>query len=108
RELTAGFSRASRLLQQVFPLLLDWLSRGPDPDLGLLQLRTVASGVTEASALARAFRDSPAAAERTCCLLGPSRVVGAAVRRVPEFPALLADDAALAEAKPNDVLTQEA
>jgi [glutamine synthetase] adenylyltransferase / [glutamine synthetase]-adenylyl-L-tyrosine phosphorylase len=108
RELTAGFSRTSRLLQQLFPLLLDWLSRAPDPDLGLLQLRTVAGSAGQASALARAFRDSPAAAERTCCLLGSSRVVGTAMRRVPEFPALLADDAALAAAKSTATLTHEA
>jgi glutamate-ammonia-ligase adenylyltransferase len=108
RELTAGFSRTSRLLQQLFPLLLDWLSRAPDPDLGLLQLRTVASNAQQASALARAFRDSPAAAERTCSLLGSSRVIGTAMRRVPEFPALLADDAALAVTKSTAALTQEA
>jgi hypothetical protein len=26
-------------MQQVLPLMLDWLSQAPDPDLGLSQLR---------------------------------------------------------------------
>ncbi len=108
RELTAGYSRTSKLMQQLFPLLLDWLSRSPDPDLGLLQLRTVAEGDTRARALATAFRDSPTAAERTCFLLGSSRVVGQAMRRVPEFPALLETEAALTRPKDPGLLRTEA
>ena len=44
RELTRGLTRSSRLMQQLLPLLLDWLSETPDPDLGLLGLRKLASG----------------------------------------------------------------
>ena len=36
QELTKGFSRSSRLMQQLLPLLFGWLSDSPDPDLGLL------------------------------------------------------------------------
>ena len=32
------------MMQQLLPLLLDWLSASPDPDLGLLGLRRLASG----------------------------------------------------------------
>ena len=35
-ELTRGLTRSSRMMQQLLPLLLDWLSASPDPDLGLL------------------------------------------------------------------------
>ncbi len=35
-ELTQGLTRSSRLMRQLLPLVLDWLSRTPDPDLGLL------------------------------------------------------------------------
>ena len=35
-ELTRGLGRSSRLMRQLLPLLLDWLSATPDPDLGLL------------------------------------------------------------------------
>ena len=41
-ELTTGLTRSSRLMQQMLPLLLEWLSASPDPDLGLLGLRTLA------------------------------------------------------------------
>src|SRR6185503_11136296 len=35
-ELTRGLTRSSRLMQQLMPLLLEWLSDSPDPDIGLL------------------------------------------------------------------------
>ena len=41
RELTRGLSRSSRLMQQILPLLLGWLSESPDPDLGLLNVRNL-------------------------------------------------------------------
>ena len=41
-ELAQGLTRSSRLMGQMFPLLLDWLSVTPDPDLGLLGLRNLA------------------------------------------------------------------
>ena len=44
RELTKGLTRSSRLMQQMLPLLLGWLSESPDPDLGLLGLRVLAAG----------------------------------------------------------------
>ncbi|MGZ4150476.1 MAG: [protein-PII] uridylyltransferase family protein, partial [Actinomycetota bacterium] len=48
------------------------------------------------ASLAVTFRDAPGAAERTCHLLGASRVVGEALRRQPEFVDVLDDDEALA------------
>ena len=52
RELTRGLTRSSRLMQQLLPLLLDWLSASPDPDLGLLGLRNLASGPQRSMELA--------------------------------------------------------
>ena len=49
-DLAGGLTRSSRLMAQLLPLLLDWLSLSPDPDLGLLGLRNLA--VHRASALA--------------------------------------------------------
>ena len=43
-ELTRGLTRSSRLMRQLLPLVLDWLSRTADPDLGLLGLRRLADG----------------------------------------------------------------
>ncbi|MGH8978377.1 MAG: bifunctional [glutamine synthetase] adenylyltransferase/[glutamine synthetase]-adenylyl-L-tyrosine phosphorylase, partial [Acidimicrobiia bacterium] len=96
RELTAGLTRRSRVMQQLLPVLLEWLSAAPDPDLGLLQLRRLTEGYTRSSTVARRFRETPAAAERACRLLGSSRVLGLALHRQPEFLDALADDDVLA------------
>ena len=107
RELAYGLTRRSKLMQQLLPVILEWLSETPDPDLGLLQLRHLAEGPARSASLATTFRDAPVAAQRTCVLLGSSRVVGAALRRQPEFPDLLADDANLRE-KPRAELVADA
>ncbi|MDQ2651068.1 MAG: bifunctional [glutamine synthetase] adenylyltransferase/[glutamine synthetase]-adenylyl-L-tyrosine phosphorylase [Actinomycetota bacterium] len=75
-ELTRGLTRSSRMMQQLLPLLLDWLSASPDPDLGLLGLRRLATGERRSMGLAGAFRDSPEAARRLALLLGTSRWLG--------------------------------
>ncbi|HKY77455.1 MAG TPA: bifunctional [glutamine synthetase] adenylyltransferase/[glutamine synthetase]-adenylyl-L-tyrosine phosphorylase [Acidimicrobiia bacterium] len=107
-ELTTGLSRRSQLMGQLFPLLLEWLSETPDPDMGLLQLRRLAEGRARSGALAVAFREAPGAAERVCRLLGSSRLVGDALRRHPEFVPSLEDDEFLAGAKGRDELVEEA
>ena len=79
-------------MQQLLPVMLGWLSASPDPDLGLLALRRLTEGYNRSSTLARRFRESPTAAERTCRLLGSSRVLGLALYRQPDFVDALADD----------------
>jgi glutamate-ammonia-ligase adenylyltransferase len=92
RELTSGFTRTSRVLQELLPVILDWLSTTPDPDLGLLQLRRMAEGPTRSSALAVTFRDSTGAAERACRVLGSSRFLGDSLLHQPAFIEMLGDD----------------
>jgi glutamate-ammonia-ligase adenylyltransferase len=95
-ELAQGLTRSSRLMGQMFPLLLDWLSVTPDPDLGLLGLRNLALHPHHRSLLVTTFRESPEAARRLCLLLGSSRTLGEAVAHNPELMARLGDDDALA------------
>ncbi|HEX2039644.1 MAG TPA: bifunctional [glutamine synthetase] adenylyltransferase/[glutamine synthetase]-adenylyl-L-tyrosine phosphorylase [Acidimicrobiales bacterium] len=95
-ELTRGLTRSSRLMQQMLPLLLGWLSEAPDPDLGLLGLRTLASGPHRAAQLVTTFRDFPEAARRLCLLLGTSRLLVSGLSRHPDLIAALGDDTALA------------
>jgi glutamate-ammonia-ligase adenylyltransferase len=90
-ELTRGLTRSSRLMQQMLPLLLDWLSESPDPDLGLLGLRNVASGPQRSMALATAFRDSPEVARRLCLVLGTSALLGNLLQRNPGVIATLGE-----------------
>jgi glutamate-ammonia-ligase adenylyltransferase len=108
RELAVGLTRRSKLMQQLLPLVLEWLSAAPDPDLGLLQLRRLAEGPARSASLATTLRDAPGAAERACFLLGSSRVVGDALRRHPEFVEELGDDDELAVEKDRDALVTEA
>ena len=108
RELAAGLTRRSRVMQQLLPVILGWLSSAPDPDLGLLQLRHLAEGPTRSAHLTATFRDAPGAAERTCRLVASSRVLGDALRRHPEFVETLGDDAVMAREKSRDQLVAEA
>ncbi|MCZ7535403.1 MAG: bifunctional [glutamine synthetase] adenylyltransferase/[glutamine synthetase]-adenylyl-L-tyrosine phosphorylase [Acidimicrobiia bacterium] len=107
-ELTAGFTRRSRVMQQLLPVILDWLSASPDPDLGLLQLRRLIEGPTRSAVLARQFRETPVAAERACRVLGSSRVLGLALHRQPDFLEVLADDEALTAERTREDLVDEA
>jgi glutamate-ammonia-ligase adenylyltransferase len=108
QELTAGLTRRSRVMQQLLPVILGWLSEAPDPDLGLLQLRRLTEGYTRSATLARRFRDTPVAAQRLCHVLGASRVLGLALHRNPEYVDTLADDAALSEEATRAELVEEA
>jgi len=108
QELTQGLTRRSRIMQQLLPVILSWLSSTSDPDLGLLQLRRLAEGEVRSASLAQTFRESPRAAERTCRLLGSSRLLGDALRRQPDFVEALGDDDALSRVKSRDELVEEA
>lgn len=90
-ELTRGLTRTSRLMQQVLPLLLEWLTESPDPDAGLLGLRNLAWGQHRSDGLVRMFRDAPDGARRLCLLLGSSRLVGFGLEHHPDLVTDLAD-----------------
>jgi [glutamine synthetase] adenylyltransferase / [glutamine synthetase]-adenylyl-L-tyrosine phosphorylase len=98
-DLTAGLSRRSRAMQQVLPLMLDWLSLTPNPDLGLRQLRTVLANTPDHAALVTLLQVNPLAGERLCRLLGTSRLIGDLIDRIPEFVPRLADEQMLAEVR---------
>jgi glutamate-ammonia-ligase adenylyltransferase len=99
-ELTRGLSRGSRLMQQLMPLLLEWLSESPDPDLGLLGLRRLSSGPQRATEIATAFRDSPEAARRLCIVVGTSRLLTEALEHHPDLIPALGDPEATSPRPP--------
>ncbi|MFQ5522778.1 MAG: bifunctional [glutamine synthetase] adenylyltransferase/[glutamine synthetase]-adenylyl-L-tyrosine phosphorylase [Acidimicrobiia bacterium] len=105
-ELTAGLSRKSRVMHQMLPLMLDWLSVSPDPDLGLHQLRLLLAGTPDHAALVTLLQTNPLAAERLCRLLGTGRLLGDLMDRIPEFIPRLADDTLLKEIRDLDAETQ--
>jgi glutamate-ammonia-ligase adenylyltransferase len=85
RELTRGLTRTSRLMQQMLPLLLGWLSESPDPDLGLLNVRNLASDRRRAEELTRSFRESPESARSLCLLVGTTRLAAETLQRDVEL-----------------------
>ena len=103
RELAGGLTRSSRLMQQMLPLLLGWLADAPDPDLGLLGLRRLASGEQRSTELVTTFRESPEAARRLCLLLGTSRLLGDAFEHNPEEIEALGEPDGLAVRAPADL-----
>jgi glutamate-ammonia-ligase adenylyltransferase len=90
RELTRGFSRSSQLMSRMLPMLLDWLSESPDPDLGLLGLRTLATGTHRRDQLTALCRESPEAARQLCQLLGTGPRFARTFERLPDLLADLA------------------
>ncbi|HUG08882.1 MAG TPA: bifunctional [glutamine synthetase] adenylyltransferase/[glutamine synthetase]-adenylyl-L-tyrosine phosphorylase [Acidimicrobiia bacterium] len=105
-DLTAGLSRRSRVMQQVLPLMLDWLSQSPDPDLGLAQLRLLMAHTRDHSALITLLQNNPLAGERLCTLLGTGKLVGDLIDRIPEFIPRLADDDALGTIREREDATE--
>lgn len=104
-ELTSGLSRRSQAMQQVLPLMLDWLSLSPDPDLGLAQLRMVLANTPDHAALVTLLQVNPLAGERLCRLLGTSRLLGDLIDRIPEFVPRLADDELLGQIRDGEAET---
>lgn len=101
-ELTRGLSRRSRVMHQMLPLMLDWLSRSPDPDLGLSQLRLVLAHTPDHGALISLLQGNPLAGERLCMLLGTGRLLGDLIDRIPEFVPRLADERLIGEIRDLD------
>jgi glutamate-ammonia-ligase adenylyltransferase len=84
-ELTKGFTRSSQLMQRTLPVLLDWLSVSPDPDLGLLGLRTLAAESHSRDQLTAVCRESPEAARQLCQMLGTGPRFGRDLHRHPDL-----------------------
>jgi glutamate-ammonia-ligase adenylyltransferase len=98
-DLMSGMSRRSTVMHQVLPLMLDWLSQSPDPDLGLDQLRLLLSRSSDHAALVRLLQTNPVAGERLCRLLGTGRLIGDLMDRIPEFIPRLADEDHIADVR---------
>ena len=107
-ELTKGLTRASRLMDQMLPLLLNWLSESPDPDLGLLGLRTLCTGPHRTSQLVTAFRESPQAARRLCLLCGTSRLFITGFEHHPDLIAAIGTDRSMATLSRSEVCERAA
>ncbi|MGH2830768.1 MAG: bifunctional [glutamine synthetase] adenylyltransferase/[glutamine synthetase]-adenylyl-L-tyrosine phosphorylase, partial [Actinomycetota bacterium] len=106
-DLTAGLSRRSQLMRTLLPVMLDWMSDAPDPDLAVSSFRDVALQVGGNPAALAALRDSPPVVELLCRVLGTSRMLAEAMQHTPEFIPTLAEPRALAR-KSRERLMNEA
>ncbi len=104
QELTRGLTRSSRLMQQMLPLVLDWLSESPDPDLGLLGLRRLVATRHQRTRMVETFRESPETARRLCLLLGTSRLLLEPVLHNPELIVDIGSDRALSPRGRDDLI----
>ncbi|MGZ4127842.1 MAG: bifunctional [glutamine synthetase] adenylyltransferase/[glutamine synthetase]-adenylyl-L-tyrosine phosphorylase, partial [Actinomycetota bacterium] len=96
-DLTAGLSRRAQLMRTLLPVMLDWMSEAPDPDLAVSSFRDVALRFGGNPAALGALRDSPPVVELLCRVLGTSKMLGEYLLHVPEFVAELADPHTLAK-----------
>ena len=104
--LTSGLSRRSRVMHQALPLMLDWLSQAPDPDLGLAQLRLLLANSPDHAAIVTLLQTNPLAGERLCLLLGTGKLVGDLIDRIPEFIPRLADDTLIGDIRDAGAATE--
>ncbi|HEX9847503.1 MAG TPA: bifunctional [glutamine synthetase] adenylyltransferase/[glutamine synthetase]-adenylyl-L-tyrosine phosphorylase [Acidimicrobiia bacterium] len=105
-DLTSGLSRRSRVMHQALPLMLDWLSQAPDPDLGLAQLRLLLANSPDHAAIVTLLQTNPLAGERLCLLLGTGKLVGDLIDRIPEFIPRLADDTLIGDIRDTGAATE--
>jgi glutamate-ammonia-ligase adenylyltransferase len=103
-ELTQGFSRSSALLSELLPLLLDWLSSSPDPDLGLLGLRSLTTTPHSRDRLTEVCRESLAGARQLCELLGTGPQFVRTLKRYPDALAGLVDGRTMAHRTHGDLV----
>ncbi len=106
-DLTRGLSRRSSLMRHMLPLIMEWLSLAPDPDLGLSQLRMLLGETADVGSIVATLRDDPVAAERLCRVLGTSRLIGRLVDRLPPLVPTFGDDDQLVAWPTRDELVDE-
>ena len=89
--LTGHSGRRGRVQRILLPTLLDWLSRTPDPDAGLLAYRRISEALAEQRWYLSTLRDEGAVAKRLMQVLGTSAYVPDLLMRAPEVIQLYAD-----------------
>lgn len=105
--LTRGTSRRAMIQRNLSPVIIQWLSQGADPDMGILSFRTLSEQIGESHWYLALLRDSSLAASRLCQVLSNSRWAEGALAVIPEAVAWLDSDRMLLPA-PKQQLLEEA
>ncbi|WP_022867893.1 bifunctional [glutamine synthetase] adenylyltransferase/[glutamine synthetase]-adenylyl-L-tyrosine phosphorylase [Schaalia vaccimaxillae] len=104
--LTRGTSRRAMIQRHLLPVFISWLADGADPDLGLLNFRSLSEQIGDSHWYLALLRDSGAAAARLCSMLPNSRWLADALSTRPEAVAWLDSDSELS-ARPTARLNAE-
>ena len=95
--LVSGTSRLTRVLRTMLPAILPTLAAAPDPDGGLIELRSLCERLKHNPTLLYTLRDAPPSGELLASLLGRSRRIGEWIVRDPDLISRFGDPAALDE-----------
>ena len=95
--MVGGTSRLARVLRTILPAILPALAAAPDPDGGLIELRTLCERLVNDPTLLTTLRDAPPSGELLVSLLGRSRRVGEWLVRDPDLISRLGDPSTLDE-----------
>lgn len=89
RALTDGVTRRAAIQRHILPVIISWLSDGPDPDGGLLSFRRLSETIGGTHWYLAMLRDSPVAAQRLCQVLSGTRWTTERLMERPEAIAWL-------------------
>ncbi|HSJ43847.1 MAG TPA: bifunctional [glutamine synthetase] adenylyltransferase/[glutamine synthetase]-adenylyl-L-tyrosine phosphorylase [Euzebyales bacterium] len=95
--MVGGTSRLARVLRTILPAILPALAAAPDPDGGLIELRTLCERLVNDPTLLTTLRDAPPSGELLVSLLGRSRRIGEWLVRDPDLIGRLGDPSTLDE-----------
>jgi glutamate-ammonia-ligase adenylyltransferase len=95
--MVGGTSRLARVLRTILPAILPALAAAPDPDGGLIELRTLCERLVHDPTLLTTLRDAPPSGELLVSLLGRSRRIGGWLVRDPDLISRLGDPSTLDE-----------
>jgi glutamate-ammonia-ligase adenylyltransferase len=95
--MVSGTTRLARVLRTTLPAVLPTLASAPDPDGGLIELRSLCERLERDPTLLTTLRDAPPSGELLAMLLGRSRRIGSWLVRDPDLISRLGDPSTLDE-----------
>lgn len=101
--LTTGVSRAAMVQKQVLTALLDWFSRGVDPDAALLAFRRLSESLSTSTWYVKMLRDSGVAAKSMAYVLSLSSFATELLLRNPSAVSWLDDPSRLELQEPAQI-----
>ncbi|QKT07644.1 bifunctional [glutamine synthetase] adenylyltransferase/[glutamine synthetase]-adenylyl-L-tyrosine phosphorylase [Gordonia sp. X0973] len=91
RALASTPGRRGQIQLLILPSLLEWISRTPYPDAGLLNYRRLCEELVDATWFLRLLRDDGVVAQRLMHVLGTSAYIAELLMRAPEVIKLYTD-----------------